>query len=84
MYKNNHHLINDKLLVKTIIEVSKDRNTYNNLLDFDELLRDLSESKVFCDIFNRYKRNNHYYDETLEDLFDTFRKINNLVQIELH
>ncbi|RHM08122.1 nucleotidyl transferase AbiEii/AbiGii toxin family protein, partial [Amedibacillus dolichus] len=55
-----------------------------NLLDFDELLRDLSESKVFCDNFNRYKRNNHYYDETLEDLFDTFRKINNLVQIELH
>lgn len=84
LYKNNHHLINDKLLVKTIIEVSKDRNTYNNLLDFDELLRDLSKSKVFCDNFNRYKRNNHYYDETLEDLFDTFRKINNLVQIELH
>lgn len=85
LFVENHHLLDDKLLAQTIIEVSKNRNTYDNLLNFDELLNELFESKVFNDSFNRYKKNNYVYkDESLIDIFETFKKINELVQKEIH
>ena len=81
LYQENHHLIDDKLLAKTIIAVSKDRNTYDNLFDYDELLR----SEIFNKNFNNYK--SKYYkhrEETINDIFHTFGMINNLVQKELN
>ena len=84
LFTNNHHLIDDTLLVKTIIAVSNDRNTYSNLLDVDEILKELLESRIFRANFESYKRNNYVYkEETLEDIFYVFRKINDLIQLEL-
>lgn len=85
LYQENHHLIDDKLLVKTIIAVSKDRNTYDNLFDYDELIDELLRSEIFNKNFNNYK--SKYYkhrEETINDIFHTFGMINNLVQKELN
>lgn len=85
LYQENHHLIDDKLLAKTIIAVSKDRNTYDNLFDYDELIDELLRSEIFNKNFNNYK--NKYYkhrEETINDIFHTFGIINNLVQKELN
>lgn len=56
LFKNTHHLIDEKLLAKTIIEVSKDRGTYDNFFEFDELLDELMESKIFNDNIERFKK----------------------------
>lgn len=85
LYQENHHLIDDKLLAKTIIAVSKDRNTYDNLFDYDELIDELLRSEIFNKNFNNYK--SKYYkhrEETINDIFHTFGMINNLVQKELN
>ena len=85
LYQENHHLIDDKLLAKTIIAVSKDRNTYDNLFDYDELIDELLRSEIFNKNFNNYK--SKYYkhrEETTNDIFHTFGMINNLVQKELN
>lgn len=85
LYQENHHLIDDKLLAKTIIAVSKDRNTYDNLFDYDELIDELLCSKIFNKNFNNYK--NKYYkhrEENINDIFHTFGMINDLVQKELN
>ena len=85
LFINNRHLIDDSMLAKTIIEVSKDRNTLSNLFDFDVLIKELIESKVFNNNFIRYKRNNGVYeDESLETIFQTFKSINELVKKELN
>ena len=84
MFTNNRYIIEDALLSKTIIEVSKDRKTYNNLFIFEELIFELLESKIFNDNFKRYKKNNYVYkDDELIDIFSTFKQINELVQKEL-
>lgn len=84
MFTNNRYIIEDALLSKTIIEVSKDRKTYNNLFNFEELIFELLESKIFNDNFKRYKKNNYVYkDDELIDIFSTFKQINELVQKEL-
>lgn len=85
LYQENHHLIDDKLLAKTIITVSKDRDTYDNLFDYNELIDELLCSEIFNKNFNNYK--NKYYkhrEETINDIFHTFGMINNLVQKELN
>ena len=84
LFENTSHLIDHQLLVKTIIEVSKDRKTYDNLFNFDDLIDELYKSKIFKNNFDRYKKNNYVYKkETLEDIFTTFKKINRLIQSEL-
>ncbi len=85
LYQENHHLIDDKLLAKTIIAVSKDRGTYDNLFDYDELIDELLCSEIFNKNFNNYK--NKYYkhrEENINDIFHTFGMINDLVQKELN
>ena len=78
-------MIDDKLLAKTIITVSKDRDTYDNLFDYDELIDELLCSEIFNKNFNNYK--NKYYkhrEETINDIFHTFGTINDVVQKELN
>ena len=81
LFEENFHIIDKKILAETIIAVSKDRNTLDNLYHFDELLEDLRSSDIFKSNFNKYMQN--YYPTkkiTLENIFETFSKINRLVQ----
>lgn len=84
LFRNTHHLIDEKLLARTIIEVSKDRGTYDIFFEFDELIDELMESKIFNDNFERFKKNNCvYHNESLESIFEVFKQINHIVQNEL-
>lgn len=85
LYQENHHLIDDELLAKAIITVSKDRDTYDNLFDYDELIDELLCSEIFNKNFNNYKNKYYKYrEETINDIFHTFGTINDVVQKELN
>lgn len=84
LFTKNHYLIDNKLLAKTIINVSKSRNTYNNLFHFQELISELEDSKIFNDTFKRYRTNNSVYEEIdLNEIFTVFKVIDHYVQEEL-
>lgn len=81
LFVENHHLIDEELLAKTIVEVSIDRKTTKNLFMLDELLDELVSSEVFTDEFKRFMKNNYVYKEyELSDVVEAFKSINLLVQ----
>lgn len=76
LMESQKHLIDNTLLVECIIEVSKERNTLENLNEFDEIIEELSTSEIFNKNFDKYK-NNTYAESTLtlKDIFDIFSSI---------
>lgn len=81
LFVENHHLIDEELLAKTIVEVSIDRKTVKNLFMFDELLDDLVNSEIFVGEFNRFMKNNYVYKEyKLNAIVEAFKTINDIVQ----
>ena len=57
----NTYLIDQELLVKTIIEVSKDRDTLDNLKEFDDIVEILETSYIFNKHFQSYKEKQYPY-----------------------
>lgn len=79
IFKENKYLINNAVLAKTIYEVSKDRETLYNLEEYDEIIKELTYSKVFNENFYKYLSKQYpNLDITLNDVFDTFDEIYNI------
>lgn len=69
----NTYLIDQELLVKTIIEVSKDRDTLDNLKEFDDIVEILETSYIFNKHFQSYKEKQYpYMNVTLKEIFEKF------------
>ena len=83
LMESQKHLIDNTLLVECIIEVSKERNTLENLNEFNEIIEELSTSEILIKILINIKtihiqyKNNTYTESTLtlKDIFDIFRTI---------
>ncbi len=72
----NTYLIDQELLVKTIIEVSKDRDTLDNLKEFDDIVEILETSYIFNKHFQSYKEKQYpYMNVTLKEIFEKFKLI---------
>ena len=85
LYTYTRVLIDDETLAKAIVAISKDRNTVENLYQFEELIDELVQSRVFNDTFRRYVKNNYAYSEIeLANIIETFSLIYDLVQKELY
>lgn len=70
----NTYLIDQELLVKTIIEVSKDRDTLDNLKEFDDIVEILETSYIFNKHFQSYKEKQYpYMNVTLKEIFEKFK-----------
>ena len=81
LLKENAHMIDNSLLAQTIIMVSKDRDTLDNLEDCEDIIALLSESKIFNSNFERYKDNQYPNSKvTLNDVFYQFRIINKIIE----
>ena len=81
LMNENSYLIDEKLLAKTIIEVSKDRDTIENIDDFDEIIELLEESQIFNKRFNNYKEKQYpHMNITLKEIFEKFRLINKMIK----
>jgi len=81
LLKENAHMIDNFLLAQTIIMVSKDRDTLDNLEDCEDIIALLSESKIFNSNFERYKDNQYPNSKvTLNDVFYQFRIINKIIE----
>lgn len=77
----NTHLINNILLAMTIIKVSEDRDTLENLDDFDEIIYMLSTSDIFRYNFTRYKEKQYPNSPiTLNDIFEQFKVIDQAIK----
>lgn len=61
--------IDMNVLIDSFVNVSKSRNTLNNIYDYEELISELSESAVFKENFNRFKKIKEIEDVSLEDIF---------------
>ncbi len=78
------HLINDELLVETIIEVSRDRGTIDNLFNFERIIQELRTSEIFNQNFEKYQKKTYpYHTISLDDIFETFILIHEQVEIEM-
>lgn len=76
----NTYLIDQELLVKTIIEVSKDRDTLDNLKEFDDIVEILETSYIFNKHFQNYKEKQYpYMNVTLKEIFEKFKLINQMI-----
>lgn len=76
----NTYLIDQELLVKTIIEVSKDRDTLDNLKEFDDIVEILETSYIFNKHFQSYKEKQYpYMNVTLKEIFEKFYGINQMI-----
>lgn len=81
LMNENSYLIDEKLLAKTIIEVSKDRDTIENIDDFDEIIELLEESQIFNKHFNNYKEKQYpHMNITLKEIFEKFNLINKMIK----
>lgn len=67
--------IDMNVLIDSFINVSKSRNTLNNIYDYEELISELSESAVFKENFNRFKKIKEIEDVSLEDIFTVFKGV---------
>ena len=63
------------VLIDSFVNVSKSRNTLNNIYDYEELISELSESAVFKENFNRFKKIKEIEDVSLEDIFTVFKDV---------
>lgn len=67
--------IDMNVLIDSFVNVSKSRNTLNNIYDYEELISELSESAVFEENFNRFKKIKEIEDVSLEDIFTVFKDV---------
>lgn len=67
--------IDMNVLIDSFVNVSKSRNTLNNIYDYEELISELSESAVFKENFNRFKKIKEIKDVSLEDIFTVFKGV---------
>ena len=67
--------IDMNVLIDSFVNVSKSRNTLNNIYDYEELISELSESAVFKENFNRFKKIKEIEDVSLEDIFTVFKGV---------
>lgn len=67
--------IDMNVLIDSFVNVSKSRNTLNNIYDYEELISELSESAVFKENFNRFKKIKEIEDVSLEDIFTEFKDV---------
>lgn len=81
LMKENPHLIDEEMLAKTVIEVSKDRDTLENLNDFDEIIEVLEGSEIFNTYFMKYKKKQYpHLDINLREIFVQFKVINQIIE----
>lgn len=74
--------VDHDLLAKTIIKVSEDRDTLENLDDFDEIIEMLETSEFFNINFLRYKVKQYPdLDISLREIIDQFKAINQKIKI---
>lgn len=74
-------MIDNDTLVNSIINVSKDRNTVNNLAIYDDIKKNLLNSIIFNKNFIQYRDLQYpQYDIDLKDVFKVFDEIHNLVK----
>ena len=64
--------IDMNVLIDSFVNVSKSRN---NIYDYEELISELSESAVFKENFNRFKKIKEIEDVSLEDIFTVFKDV---------
>lgn len=72
--------IDSKKLVESIIKVSEDRGTISNLSSYQDIKKELKNSKIFKENFKRYK--NVQYPQSnvsLEDIFAVFDDIHDYI-----
>lgn len=67
--------IDMNVLIDSFVNVSKSRNTLNNIYDYEELISELSESAVFKENFNTFKKIKEIEDVSLEDIFTVFKDV---------
>lgn len=84
LMKDSSNLVDENLLADTIIKVSEERETLDNLYEFEEILEELQESSAFQTAFNKHGEKFGFEYITLNDVFETFREIQDLVEIELN
>ncbi|MDD3746037.1 MAG: nucleotidyl transferase AbiEii/AbiGii toxin family protein [Anaerostipes sp.] len=81
LMKENGCRINEEQLAQTIIEVSKDRGTLENLEEFEEMIQYLGESDIFCKNFEKYRKDQYPNQEiSLSQVFEQFQLIHKLVE----
>lgn len=73
--------IDMNVLIDSFVNVSKSRNTLNNIYDYEELISELSESAVFKENFNRFKKIKEIEDVSLEDIFTVFKDVNEKIDV---
>lgn len=75
------HIIAQNILTDSILAVSQDRKTLNNLDLYDDIKHNLLNSKIFNQNFMKYK-NLQYpkYDISLKDIFKIFDDIHHLLK----
>lgn len=77
LIKNNNEL-DRKLLSKSIYEISKDRETLDNLEDYDTIVDSLKSSEIFTENFDKYIKIEYpNVSIRLEMIFEEFDNIKN-------
>ena len=80
LMKEHENMIDKNLLAQTIMIVSKDRDTSDNIEEFDEIIDFLMDSSIFNENFRRYKEKQYpLLKVTLDDILEQFRKIYEMV-----
>lgn len=76
----NRYLVDKKLLAQTIIEVSKDRDTLENIADFSEIIEVLENSDIFNKHFQNYRKKQYPHENiTLKEVLKKFEDINQMI-----
>lgn len=80
LMENNAFMIDSNLLADTIVKVSKERNTLDNLDDFYEIIDSLGNSQIFNSNYVKYL-NDQYPSMSLpvSKIFDKFKYIYSLI-----
>ena len=79
LMKDSSQLVDKNLLADTIIKVSEERGTIDNLYEFEEILEELQNSTAFQSSFKKHGEKFGFEDITLKDVFKIFREIHDIV-----
>ena len=84
LMKDSSQLVDKNLLADTIIKVSEERGTIDNLYEFEEILEELQNSTAFQSSFKKHGEKFGFEDITLKDVFKIFREIHDMVEDKLN